>query len=782
MRLISAAVSAALLCLTIGAGAAWAQTVAPGDAPGGGVALRATGLPTTNLPVIAGQGGRVTAGTVPAAGLPAAGINPTGVPSPAAAAPAGTALGNYPPGTAFAVDAYGRLTLATPGFTPAAPNFGNPAYYVATGGNDTNAGTIQAPFLTLGQCQTRMEQSATFTGAITSGTTTLTVSGVTGTIAIGQVITTGANILGDVIVSGSGTTWTVATAPTTTITSEVMATTSPKSCYVRAGRYVLPSGGLHLTSADTNQVWSCYPPDGIGACILDGASLGASTFLIQTDTGATGVTFNGFVMLDGSYIIVFSQANNAVWTNNVFDGNKANPWYGLDIYGNNALIAGNTFQNLGNGTGNATNAVGILGNSTGLTHSLVFNNTIQCITGFGINLLGGGNGNVFAYNYVTGIGDSGASPPSCLGINGNNSGTGIEDVGGTGELLMFNNVQNTQGYAVAIVGQSKGGGNVVSDNYLAPYSDPALDFIGGNYAASGCSNPNPCTNPNGVIRRNTMVSPGSAGINLGDENDTCNGSTTTRQGTANNALVANNYIAAAFEPIYVTASQNSIFQGNVLNDAVGTNAGTAPHYQSGLSIVAWAADGGASCVVQQQNTGNMIQLNSINSNNTYPTCGNCSPTNSKYGLLFEANQAPNTAQFNVVYPFGTSGIGAIQNNSGGTITDVNNQKATTPQPFAGAPPITDAGPSELVLSGQANVTLNGAGSRNFPGGGQATGVTYAWTQISGTAVTLSSVASPTPSFTAPTVTQTTILGFKLTVSNAFGSTYDQVYVGVVPAI
>ena len=88
-------------------------------------------------------------------------------------------------------------------------------------------------------------------------------------------------------------------------------------------------------------------------------------------------------------------------------------------------------------------------------------------------------------------------------------------------------------------------------------------------------------------------------------------------------------------------------------------------------------------------------------------------------------------------------------------------------------PIANAGVSQTVSSG-ASVTLNGAGSTGSVSilngyKTQATIISYAWTQVSGTTVSLNGANTITPTFVAPTITNTTsILSFSLTVTDSIG--------------
>jgi phosphatidylserine/phosphatidylglycerophosphate/cardiolipin synthase-like enzyme len=91
------------------------------------------------------------------------------------------------------------------------------------------------------------------------------------------------------------------------------------------------------------------------------------------------------------------------------------------------------------------------------------------------------------------------------------------------------------------------------------------------------------------------------------------------------------------------------------------------------------------------------------------------------------------------------------------------------------PPVADAGPDQTVDQ-LTLVTLNGTAS--FDPDGDP--ITYSWIQTSGPSVTLSNPASPTPTFTAPSVDTDTVLRFSLTVTDNSGlSSSDAVNITVL---
>ena len=102
-----------------------------------------------------------------------------------------------------------------------------------------------------------------------------------------------------------------------------------------------------------------------------------------------------------------------------------------------------------------------------------------------------------------------------------------------------------------------------------------------------------------------------------------------------------------------------------------------------------------------------------------------------------------------------------------TVTDSENETSTATVSISvtNLPPTANAGDDQEVNEG-AEVTLDGSGSSGLAGDGR----TYAWTQTSGTTVTLNDTSAISPTFTAP-IRQTADdgeLAFTLTVTDAAG--------------
>jgi len=91
-------------------------------------------------------------------------------------------------------------------------------------------------------------------------------------------------------------------------------------------------------------------------------------------------------------------------------------------------------------------------------------------------------------------------------------------------------------------------------------------------------------------------------------------------------------------------------------------------------------------------------------------------------------------------------------------------------------PFADAGGDQTASQG-GSVTLNASQSAAWEDGAV---VTYSWTQIGGPAVTLSDTQSAQPTFSAPTVTEPTVLTFEVAVSDGQNTAKDMVTVTVNP--
>jgi surface protein len=96
---------------------------------------------------------------------------------------------------------------------------------------------------------------------------------------------------------------------------------------------------------------------------------------------------------------------------------------------------------------------------------------------------------------------------------------------------------------------------------------------------------------------------------------------------------------------------------------------------------------------------------------------------------------------------------------------------------ANSSPVANAGPDQTVSAG-ATVTLDGTSSSDADGHS----LSYAWTQTSGTSVTLSSSTASQPTFTAPIAANTTTLIFSLVVTDteSADSSADTVTITVNP--
>ena len=189
-----------------------------------------------------------------------------------------------------------------------------PAYYVSTTGSDSNPGTLAAPFLTFTKAQQAMQTSNIKTTYILPGTYSPGVS-----------------------------------------------------AYSSNG-----SVALDLTSADSGETWSYYPPDGYGSAQITGGGT-ISTFM--EINGATGVGVNGLDISNFTSVGIYATngGSNATIINNVVHDM---PQLGIAINDegaavNDTLISNNYLYNIGS---NGISIYSIYGN--GSNDNTINNNII----------------------------------------------------------------------------------------------------------------------------------------------------------------------------------------------------------------------------------------------------------------------------------------------------------------------------------------------------------------------------------------------------------------------
>ena len=163
------------------------------------------------------------------------------------------------------------------------------------------------------------------------------------------------------------------------------------------------------------------------------------------------------------------------------------------------------------------------------------------------------------------------------------------------------------------------------------------------------------------------------------------------------------------------------------------------------------ADGNAITYAWSQTSGTSVTLSSSTASQPTFTAPTIDSDNTSYELVFSLTVTDST--------------GRVSSADTVTITVSNNA------------PTANAGPDQTVAAG-ATVTLDGTSSSDA----DSNSLTYAWTQTSGTTVTLSSSTASQPTFTAPTAASTTTLIFSLVVTDSIGdaSSADTVTITVNP--
>jgi hypothetical protein len=266
-----------------------------------------------------------------------------------------TTTGNLTASVVVSQTGGGTYTVALSGTGTTPPPPPTSAFYVATTGSDSNAGTLAAPFKTFTKCQAAMQASSTV-----------------------------------------------------------------KTCYIRAGTYTPASGGngcgysngavLVLNApADNGETWSYYPPDGYNTAIINGQA-----------SGNSGLGFG-----------ICSSANNLVVNGLYLENFQIS---GITTSGGSPIIENNIVTNITN-TANATYCIG----TENAVNGQIINNAVSNCTDMGIgswpNSPNGANNLLIANNYVTNACSFWAD---CGGIYIENNNGEPE----SGEVLRYNYVKD----------------------------------------------------------------------------------------------------------------------------------------------------------------------------------------------------------------------------------------------------------------------------------------------------------------------------------------------------
>lgn len=269
-----------------------------------------------------------------------------------------------------------------------------PGYYVATNGSDSNAGTLAAPFATLGKCQSAMQGSSTKTCYLRGGSYT-------------------------------------------------------SSNYNGSGCPPYGVNAIYLDTADSGETWSYYPSDGVDTAVLNGNT--QFGFCILGNNGVTSnITINGLKFTGwtggaielggvGSHNVTGTTIENNIVTGNSLNGTQ---YSGFNVIGAvpNTTVANNYCYNLVNmcvGANDLNNgSTYFLG---GLNNLTIKNNiAINVCSGntdcgaYYIEDLGDGSANNFSTsiqiinNYCNNVSNNGAEGNQCIYFDNAASNTTVE--------------------------------------------------------------------------------------------------------------------------------------------------------------------------------------------------------------------------------------------------------------------------------------------------------------------------------------------------------------------
>ena len=239
-------------------------------------------------------------------------------------------------------------------------------------------------------CTINVVFTPTTTGNLTASIVVSQTGGGTFTVALSGTGTTAPPPTSGFYVATTGKDTNAGTlaAPFATLTkcqSAMQASSTVKTCYIRAGTYTPASAGngcgytngavLVLGSADNGETWSYYPPDGYDTAIINGQA-----------SGNTGLGLG-----------ICSDANNLTVNGLYFENFQIS---GITTSGSSPLIENNMVYNITN-TATSTDCIGTVNAVNGqILHNVVSNCTDMGIGSWPSNA-NGANNLLIAYNYVT---------------------------------------------------------------------------------------------------------------------------------------------------------------------------------------------------------------------------------------------------------------------------------------------------------------------------------------------------------------------------------------------
>ena len=372
-----------------------------------------------------------------------------------------------------------------------------------------------------------------------------------------------------------------------------------------------------------------------------------------------------------------------------------------------------------------------------LSYSLIQQNTIEYTEKYGIFSASttaeqdGTCYNAIVDNNITGVGKVG-------GVLVDETGSGINLwPGANHNLIKSNNVSDCLGYGILVAGRDVDSPrNIVSGNTVTGSNDPGI-------IVSGASDI--------LIRKNISNNNSSCGFLIGNDLDNYTGIDVNCLGTyiINNQAEDNN-----LEGFYIDSVLDGVVIGNLAQD---NGSGSAvEHTSSGLMFFS------DPCV-----TGTLVQCN------TFKDAGS---GDQDYGIYLGTGANNNTISYNDLY---SNVFTSIQDNSGASNSISNNRTTSSTTELDTAPPVADAGLGTVLDNYTSSAILDGSGSYVMTG---SEPLTYYWEQVLGPAVSIVNPNASITEFRRSEMDKFKLLGFRLTVSNANGSTYDEVYFAAQPFV